>query len=64
MGKKKNKDHLYAAYKRLILDLKTPVVLFFFNVPIESEGMEKYLPCKWMLKDSWSSNIYFKQTRF
>ena len=24
----------------------------------ESERMEKYIPCKWEAKESWSSNLY------
>ena len=42
----KNKTHIYAAYKKPASDLKTR---------IESERMEKYIPCKWEAKESWSS---------
>ena len=52
---KKTKIHLYAAYKRFILALKTP--------QIESEGMEKHQSCKWMSKESQGCNIYIGQTR-
>ena len=29
----------------------------------ESEGMEKDIPCKWKLKESWGSNSYIRQYR-
>jgi len=44
--------HLYAPYKKLILDMQ-----------IEREEMEKNLSCKWISKESWSSNTCIGQTR-
>ena len=29
----------------------------------ESERMEKYTPCKWEAKESWSSNLHIRQNR-
>ena len=29
----------------------------------ESEKMEKYIPCKWEAKESWSSNPHIRQNR-
>ena len=46
----KNKTHLHAVYKKPTSDLKTHMT--------ESERMEKYIPCKWEAKESWSSNLY------
>ena len=48
----KNKTHIYAVYKKPTSDLKT-----------ESERMEKYMPCKWEAKESWSSNPRIRQSR-
>ena len=48
----KNKTHIYAVYKKPISDLMT-----------ESERMEKYIPCKWEAKESWSSNPHIRQNR-
>ena len=45
----KNKTHIYAVYKKPISDLMT-----------ESERMEKYIPCKWEAKESWSSNPHIR----
>jgi len=28
------------------------------HIETESERMEKYIPCKWKAKESWSSNPY------
>ena len=36
-------------------DLKT------LKIQTESERMEKYFPCKWEAKESWSSNPYIRQ---
>ena len=33
------------------------------HIQTESEGMEKDIPCKWKLKQSWSSNTHIKQDR-
>ena len=33
------------------------------DIQTESEGMEKGIPCKWKLKDSWSSNTHIRQNR-
>ena len=30
---------------------------------LKSERMEKYIPCKWEAKESWSSNPHIKQNR-
>ena len=51
----KNKTHIYAVYKRPTSDLGTQHT--------ESEGMEKDIPCKWKLKESWSSNSHIRQNR-
>ena len=50
----KNKIHIYAIYKKPTSDLKTH---------LESEKMEKYIPCKWEAKESWNSNPYIRQNR-
>ena len=49
----KNKIHMYAVYKKPTSDLKTH--------KNESERMEKYIPCKWEAKESWSSNPHIRQ---
>ena len=46
LNRYKNKNLIYAVYKKSISDLKTY---------IESERMKKYIPCKWEAKGSWSS---------
>ena len=33
------------------------------HIHTESEGMEKDIPCKWKLKESWGSNTYIRQNR-
>ena len=48
----KNKSHIYAEHKRLTSDLQTPT---------ECERMEKGIPNKRKLKESWSSNLHIKQ---
>ena len=50
----KNKIHIYAIYKKPTSDLKTH---------LESEKMEKYIPCKSEAKESWNSNPYIRQNR-
>ena len=50
----KNKTHIYAVYKKPTSDL---------NTNIETERMEKYIPCKWEAKESWSSNPHIRQNR-
>ena len=30
---------------------------------IESEGMEKDIPCKWKSKEGWSSNSHIRKNR-
>ena len=50
----KNKTHIYAVYKKPTSDLKTQT---------ESERMEKYIPCKWEAKESWTSNPRIRQNR-
>ena len=51
----KSKTHIYAVYKKPTSDLK--------NTQTESERIEKYIPCKWEAKDSWSSNPPIRQNR-
>ena len=50
----KNMTHIYAVYKKPTSDL---------NTNIETERMEKYIPCKWEAKESWSSNPHITQNR-
>ena len=50
----KTKTHIYPACKKPTLDLKTH---------IESERIEKYIPCKWETKESWRSNPHIRQNR-
>ena len=33
------------------------------HIQTESERMEKYIPCKWEAKESWSSNPHIRQNR-
>ena len=33
------------------------------HIQTESEKMEKYIPCKWEAKESWSSNPHIRQNR-
>ena len=33
------------------------------HIQTESKRMEKYIPCKWEAKDSWSSNPFIRQNR-
>ena len=33
------------------------------DIQTESEGMEKGIPCKWKLKDSWSRNTHIRRDR-
>ena len=48
----KNNTHIYAVYKKPTSDLN-----------IESERVEKYIPCKWVAKESWNSNTHIRQNR-
>ena len=48
----KNKNHVYAVYKKPTSDLKT--------IKTESERMEKYIPYI-SAKESWSSNPHITQ---
>ena len=50
----KNKTHIYAVYKKPNSVLK---------IHIESKRMEKYIPCKWEAKESWSSNPHIRQNK-
>ena len=50
----KNKTHVYAVYKKPTSDLK-------IYIETESERMEKYIPCKWEAKESWSRNPHIRQ---
>ena len=50
----KNKTNICAVYKKPTSDL---------NTNIETERMEKYIPCKWEAKESWSSNPLIRQNR-
>ena len=34
------------------------------DIYTESEGMEEDIPCKWKLKESWSSNTHIRKTNF
>ena len=34
------------------------------HIQTESEGMEKYIPCKWKSKESWNSNTHIRKTDF
>ena len=49
----KTKTHIYVVYKKPTSDLKTHMT--------ESERMEKYIPCKWEAKESWSSNPHTRK---
>ena len=51
----KNKTHIYALYKNTRQISK--------HIQTESERMEKYIPCKWGAKESWSSNPHIRQNR-
>ena len=51
----KNKTHIEAVYKKPTSDVKTHKT--------QSERMEKYIPCKWEAKESWSSNPHIRQNR-
>ena len=33
------------------------------HIQTESERMEKYIPCEWEAKESWSSNPHIRQNR-
>ena len=33
------------------------------GIQTESEKMEKYIPCKWEAKESWSTNLHIRQNR-
>ena len=48
-----NKTHIYTVYKKPTSDVETHQT--------EGEKMEKYIPCKWKAKESWSSNPYIRQ---
>ena len=48
LNEHKNKTHMYAVYKNPLQTLR--------HIETESEGMEKYIPCKGEAKESWSSN--------
>jgi len=48
----KNKTHIYAVYKKPSSDLKIHID--------QSERIEKYIPCKWEAKQSWSSNLHIR----
>ena len=47
--------HTHTVYNGPILDLG--------HIQTESEGMEKGIPCKYKLKESWSSNTPIRQNR-
>ena len=51
----KNNTHIYAVYKKPTSDLKT--------LQTESERMEKYIPCKWEAKESWSNDPHIRHNR-
>ena len=50
----KNKTHKYALYKKSQTSRQKRT---------ESERIEKYIPCKWEAKESWSSNPHIRQNR-
>jgi len=50
----KNKTYIYAVYKKHTSDL---------NTHIDWKWEEKYSPCKWEAKESWSSNPHVRQNR-
>ena len=47
----KNKTHIYI------------YTVYLRHIQTESEKMEKYIPCKWEAKESWSSNPHIRQNR-
>ena len=51
----KKKTSIYAVYKRPTSDLETHTDV--------SEGIAKDIPCKWISKESWSSNNHIRQKR-
>ena len=53
LNRYKNKNHIYAVYKRPTSDLGT-------HIQTESEGMEKDMPCKWKSKETWNSNTHIR----
>ena len=46
----KNKTHIYMLSTRNPLQTSQ-------HIQTESERMEKYIPCKWEAKESWSNNL-------
>ena len=51
----KNKTYIY------MLSTRNPV--YVSKRHRETERMEKYIPCKWEAKESWSSNPHIRQNR-
>ena len=51
----KSKTHIYAVYKKATQTSR--------HLQTESERMEKYIPCKWEAKVSWSNNPHSTQNR-
>ena len=49
----KNKTHMYVVYKNPLQTSR--------HIYTESERMEKYIPCKWEAKESWSSNPHIRK---
>ena len=52
----KQDTYISAIYKKANSDLKT-------YIQTESKRTEKYMPCKWKSKESWSSNPHIRQNR-
>ena len=52
----KNKTHIYAVYKKTHFRPKD-------TYRLKVRGMEKYIPCKWEAKESWSSNPHIRQNK-
>ena len=51
----RSKTHIYAVCKKPTSDFRTHIRL--------KMRMEKYIPCKWEAKESWSSNPHIRQNR-
>ena len=50
----KNKTHIYILFTRNPLQTSR-------HIQTESDRIEKYIPCKWEAKESWSSNSHIRQ---
>ena len=54
LNRYKNKTHIY------ILSTRNPLQTSR-HIKTRSERIEKYIPCKWEAKESWSSNPHIRQ---